>query len=72
MFFPLTVAATVLSLLAELPPLLQAPRERSVAAKKAAVMVDFAVLYTVDSCSFKDGLRSPLLRLLDDPENRLL
>lgn len=72
MFFPFTVAATRLSLLSELPPVLQALKEKEISASKAAVVVSFTILCTwivapLENCR---SLRVP--GLLDGLENGLL
>src|SRR5437762_12539893 len=58
MFLPLTVAATVLSLLSVAPPL-QAPRASRINVRIVAVIVNFAVLCTLDCYSFEELLGRP-------------
>src|SRR6266480_2486039 len=53
MLLPFTVAATVLSLLSALPPLLHAPSARRIAARIVAGIISFTVLCTLDCCSFR-------------------
>src|ERR1700730_13944785 len=52
-FFPLTVAATRLSLLSALPPALHAAKDKEMRARIVAEIVSFAVLSTSDRCSFE-------------------
>lgn len=54
MFFPFTVAATMLSLFSELPLLLQATKNAAVNASTAAALISLTVVCTVNRCSFKD------------------
>ena len=54
MFFPFTVAATLLSLVSDVPLLLQATKNAAVNASSAAALINLTVVCTLDRCSFKD------------------